>query len=133
MLDALEATLIRAEAAGVERHRVLVDPGIGFGKTVEHNLFLLKHLAALRLLGAPVLLGSSRKSFLGVLTGGKPPEARDVATSASVAAVAITRGADVVRVHDVASTRDAVAVADAIAQASGGGRRFEFNQGRTRP
>lgn len=126
VLDALEATLIRAEAAGVERHRVLVDPGIGFGKTVEHNLFLLKHVAALRLLGAPVLLGSSRKSFLGVVTGGKPPEARDVATSASVAAIAITRGADVVRVHDVASTRDAVAVADAIAHASGGGRRFEI-------
>lgn len=128
VLDGLEATLIRAEAAGVERHRVLVDPGIGFGKTVEHNLFLLKHMAALRLLGAPVLLGSSRKSFLGALTGGKPPEARDVATSASVAAIAVTRGADVVRVHDVASTRDAVAVADAIAQASGGGRRFEMTE-----
>jgi dihydropteroate synthase len=124
VLDSLEAKLRRAEAAGIERHRVLVDPGIGFGKTLEHNLFLLKHLASLRLLGAPVLLGPSRKAFLGALTGGKPPEARDVATAASVAAVAVSRGADVVRVHDVASTRDAVAVADAVARASAGGRRF---------
>ena len=124
VLDMLEARLVRAEAAGIERSRVLVDPGIGFGKTVEHNLFLLKHLPAFRLLRSPLLVGTSRKSFLGAVIGGKAPEARDAATTASVAVIAGGRGADVVRVHDVASAKDAVVVADAIARAAGGGRLY---------
>jgi len=113
--------IARAVAAGVARDRIWVDPGIGFGKTVGHNLFLLRHLAQLRILGAPVLVGTSRKRFLGALTGGKPPDERLPGTLASVAAVAALHGADVVRVHDVADVKDALAVADAIARAREGG------------
>lgn len=114
VLDVLEDALRRAEAKGVPRQRVFVDPGIGFGKTVAHNLLLLRRLGDLRLLGAPVLVGTSRKSFLGQLTGGKPANERVVASAASAAVMSVLGGADVVRVHDVAETRDALAVADAI-------------------
>jgi dihydropteroate synthase len=124
VLEFLEARLCRAEAAGIPRTRVLVDVGIGFGKTFEHNLFLLRHAQALRLLGAPVLMGTSRKAFLGALTG-KAPSDRDGASAAVVAAIAARGGADLVRVHDVASAREAAAVADAVAGASHGGRLFE--------
>lgn len=109
----------RALAAGVKAHRIVVDPGIGFGKTLEHNLKLLKHLGALRELGYPVLLGTSRKAFLGTLTGGKPATDRAVATAASVAAACSAGAVDIVRVHDVAEALDAVRVADAIFHADG--------------
>lgn len=96
------------EAAGVDRGRIVVDPGFGFGKTLEHNLQLLRHLPRLRALGVPVLAGLSRKSMLGKLTG------RDVGerVHASVAAAlcAAERGAAIIRVHDVAATRDALTV-----------------------
>jgi dihydropteroate synthase len=124
VLDELEATLRRVEAAGVPRSHVLVDPGIGFGKTLAHNLFLLRRAADLRLLGAPVLIGTSRKGFLGALTGKKVPAERATASAASVAVAAVLRGVDVVRVHDVAETRDALAVADAVARARAGGTHF---------
>jgi dihydropteroate synthase len=124
VLDFLEAALTRAEAAGLTRHAVLVDPGIGFGKTAEHNLYLLRRLGELRLLGAPVLVGASRKAFLGTLTGGKPPAERVTASTATVAIAAAMRGADMVRVHDVAETKDAVAVADAVRTARVGGSLF---------
>lgn len=124
VLEFLEERLVRAQAHGVPRHRVLVDPGIGFGKTPGHNLYVLRRLGDLRLLRAPVLVGTSRKAFLGALIGGRPPAERDVATAASVAVVAAARSADVVRVHDVASARDAVRVADALARAEEGGASF---------
>jgi dihydropteroate synthase len=124
VLDRLEDALARAEAAGLARSQLLVDPGIGFGKALEHNLFLLRHLGMLRLLGAPVLLGTSRKAFLGALTSGRPPAERDRATAASVAVAASMGGVDVVRVHDVAGAREALQVADAVARARGGGRHF---------
>ena len=111
----------RAVAAGVSRERIWVDPGIGFGKTVGHNLFLLRHLSELRVLGAPVLVGTSRKRFLGALTGRKAPDQRLPGTLGSVAAVAALHGADVVRVHDVAEVKDALVVTDAIARAREGG------------
>lgn len=114
----------RAERAGVRPERIWVDPGIGFGKTPGHNLFLLRRLVDLRSLGRPIVVGTSRKSFLGHLTGGKPPLERIVASAASTAALAVVAGADVVRVHDVAETKDALAVADAIRQASEGGDLF---------
>jgi dihydropteroate synthase len=120
VLTELETTLRRAESGGLPRSRVLVDPGIGFGKTLDHNLFLLRRLGDLRLLGAPVLVGTSRKSFLGLLTG-RPADARAVASAASVA---VLRGASVVRVHDVPQTRDALAVGNAIRTARAGGLRF---------
>ena len=106
---------------GISQERIILDPGIGFGKTLGHNLFLLRHLAELRVLGAPVLVGTSRKRFIGVLSGGRPPEQRLPGSLASVAAVAVLHGADVVRVHDVAEAMDALAVADAIARAREGG------------
>jgi len=99
-------------AAGLARETLAVDPGIGFGKTVEHNLCLLARLDALKAPGRPVVVGVSRKSFLGKLTG------RDVAEreAASLAAMvyAALRGAHVVRVHDVRAARDAAAVVAAL-------------------
>lgn len=127
VLDFLEGALRRAEAAGLPRHQVLVDPGIGFGKTAEHNLYLLRRLGELRLLGAPILVGTSRKAFLGALTGGKPPAERVTASAASAAIAAVLRGANVVRVHDVAETKDALAVADAVRLARAGGSLFGEN------
>ena len=121
VLEALACAVASAEAAGVPRERIWVDPGIGFGKTAAHNLFLLHHVRELRLLGCPVVLGTSRKAFLGALSGGKPPQQRLPATLASVAASAVAAGVDVVRVHDVADVRDALAVVDAIRQARAGG------------
>ncbi len=121
VIASLAAGIERAVAAGVPRDRIWVDPGIGFGKTVGHNLFLLRHLAELRVLGAPILVGTSRKRFLGALAGGIPPEQRLPGSLASIAATAALRGADVVRVHDVAEVRQALAVADAIARAREGG------------
>ena len=121
VIDFLSGRIDRAVAGGVARERIWVDPGIGFGKTAGHNLFLLRHLGELRVLGAPVLVGTSRKRFIGALAGGRPPEQRLPGTLASVAAVAVLHGADVVRVHDVGEAKDALAVADAIVRAREGG------------
>ncbi len=112
--ESLSAAVERAVAAGIERSRVLIDPGIGFGKTLEHNLLLLRHLGAFRALGAPILLGTSRKSFLGTLTGEKDASKRLIPSVTSVAVAAAQGTADVVRVHDVAATREALLVAKAI-------------------
>jgi dihydropteroate synthase len=95
----------RAETAGVDE--VWIDPGIGFGKTLEHNLALLAHLDALVDTGYPVVVGTSRKSFLGRLTGGAGPDDR-VEASVATAAWALAQGARMVRVHDVAPTVAAV-------------------------
>ncbi len=103
----------RALAAGVDPGKIVVDPGIGFGKTVDHNLTLLRRLNDFRSLGYPVLVGPSRKAFLGAITG-KPNPERVVATAATVAIVAATGSADFVRVHDVSEARDAAAVGDAV-------------------
>jgi len=124
VLDFLEAAIARAEAAGVSRQRLLVDPGIGFGKTAGHNLLLLRRARDLRLLGLPVLVGTSRKGFLGALAGGKPPGERLAATLGSIAALAALGSADLVRVHDVSEARDALAVADAVREAMEGGDLF---------
>jgi dihydropteroate synthase len=103
----------RAEACGVARERILLDPGIGFGKRLEHNLELLARLPEIAGLGSPVLVGASRKRFLEALTGVAEPEDR-VAGSVAAAVAARLRGASVLRVHDVAATREALAVADAV-------------------
>lgn len=97
-----------AEAAGIGRERIAIDPGIGFGKTLRHNLELLRNLGRFANLGCAVLVGTSRKGFLGTLTG-RPVGERVVASVASALA-ALARGADVVRVHDVAATVDAIKV-----------------------
>ena len=101
-----------ALAAGVDPARIHVDPGIGFGKTLEHNLELLRRLDELATLGFPVVLGASRKSFLGRLTGREDPHDR-VAATVATSVLGFERGARVFRVHDVAATADALAVAAA--------------------
>jgi dihydropteroate synthase len=98
--------------AGVDRSRIVVDPGIGFGKTLEHNLALLARLPELLSDGVPVLVGVSRKSMVGAITGRPVGERLPGSLAAMLAAVA--RGARIVRVHDVAETRDALAVRAAI-------------------
>jgi dihydropteroate synthase len=106
--------------AGIAEERVCVDPGIGFGKNVEHNLALLRSVSALRLLGAAVMVGASRKRFIGVLTGAEDPADR-LEGSLAAAVLAASLGADVVRVHDVAPTVRALRVADAIVRKPSGG------------
>ena len=109
----LQRAVDRAVAAGIPDANVIVDPGIGFGKTAEQNLALLRELAALRVLGRPILLGTSRKSTLGKVLGGLPPEERLEATLATTA-LGIAAGADIVRVHDVLENGRAARIADAI-------------------
>lgn len=94
-------------AAGVAGERLLLDPGFGFGKTPDHNLRLLANMQATRIDGLPILAGLSRKSTLGAIVGGKPPQAR-VAASIAAAVCAAERGAFIVRVHDVEATVDAM-------------------------
>ncbi len=96
------------EGVGVDRSRIVVDPGFGFGKTLAHNLQLLRHLPRLRALGVPVLAGLSRKSMLGKLTGRDVDERVHASVAASLCAA--ERGAAIIRVHDVAATRDALTV-----------------------
>ena len=112
----LARALERARAAGVPADRLWVDPGFGFGKTVAHNLELLRHLSAFAEL-APVVVGTSRKRFLGELTG-RPVHERSFATAATVA-LAIRAGAAMVRVHDVPEMVDVVRVADAVVRGPG--------------
>jgi dihydropteroate synthase len=104
----LEERLAFAVAEGVPEQRVMLDPGIGFGKTVDHNLELLRRLDEIVALGRPVVIGLSRKAFLGKITGREVGE-RAVATAAANA-LALERGASVFRVHDVAETLDALTV-----------------------
>lgn len=107
-------------AAGIPRSRILVDPGIGFGKTVEHNLALIDGLAAFHDIGCAVLLGVSRKRFIGALGAAPNPDDR-LPGSLAAALQGLRRGAQVLRVHDVAETRQAVALWTAIEE--GGARR----------
>jgi dihydropteroate synthase len=119
--EELGHSLGRARAAGVPDERLCADPGLGFGKKLEHNLRLLAGLSGLReRLGVPLMVGPSRKSFLGALTG-DPPEARDPASWAACAVAAFC-GADAVRVHSVAGALRAVQVGRAIRCAGGEGR-----------
>lgn len=113
--EELSEQVARAVEAGVPRTRILIDPGLGFGKSDEENLTLLAELGELKRLGLPIVVGASRKGFLGRLTG-RPPLERELATAAAHTA-AILGGASVVRVHDAAAQRDAVRVADAIRRA----------------
>ena len=101
-----------ARRAGIPNERIILDPGIGFGKTVDHNLELIRRLDEIRALGFPVLLGPSRKSFIGY-TLELPPDQRVEGTAAAVA-VGITRGADIVRVHDVEPISRVVRMTDAL-------------------
>jgi dihydropteroate synthase len=101
-----------AEAAGIGMTRIAVDPGFGFGKTLEHNIELMRRLGELVVPGLPLLVGLSRKSVLGLITGRAASERICAGVAAHV--VAVLRGARIVRVHDVAATRDAMAVLQAV-------------------
>lgn len=105
----LEDRIEAAEEAGVSPRRIMVDPGIGFGKTLEHNLQLLANLRELKSLGKPLVVGTSRKSFIGKITG-QPVDER-VEASVATAVLAVREGADMVRVHDVEKTVKALMVA----------------------
>jgi dihydropteroate synthase len=109
--DFLGRRIAACEAAGIARARIVADPGFGFGKTVEHNLTLLKRLPELAALGVPLLVGWSRKSSLGRITGREP--GGRLAGSLAAALLALVGGAKILRVHDVQETRDAVLMWDA--------------------
>lgn len=109
----LRGRLDYARHCGITEDRLLIDPGFGFGKTDQHNLTLLRELWQFKVLGKPIVSGPSRKSTLGRLLGGLPPEQRVEATAAAVTA-SVLKGADFVRVHDVQSMARVVKIADAI-------------------
>jgi dihydropteroate synthase len=113
--DYLAQRVAACETAGIPRHRIVVDPGIGFGKTLAHNLEILARLTLLHTLGCGVLIGVSRKSSIGRLSGGAPTEER-LPGSIAGALQALRQGAQILRVHDVAETKQAVAVWQAIAE-----------------
>lgn len=113
ILTDLRAALDRAESLGVTPENLIVDPGFGFGKTPEHNLVVLRELDRLRELGRPVLLGTSRKSTIGRILGGVPPQERVEGTLATTA-IGIAAGVDIIRVHDVRANVRAARVADAV-------------------
>lgn len=112
VVRALSRIAERATRAGIPAFRIILDPGIGFGKTLEHNVAILRSLARFTRLGFPTMIGTSRKSTIGRITGREPNE-RIYGTAATVA-LAIEAGIDIVRVHDVAQMRDVVAVSDAV-------------------
>jgi dihydropteroate synthase len=109
----LEEGIEIAINAGVDREKILIDPGIGFGKTIEHNLVLINRLDEVRCLGRPIVLGTSRKKFIGSILNIPVPEQRVDGTAATVA-LGIERGATIVRVHDVARMAQVARMADAI-------------------
>jgi dihydropteroate synthase len=114
----LQARVGACEAAGISRERLVIDPGFGFGKTLHHNLALLKHLAELAGLGLPVLAGLSRKSMLGALTGRELDQREFAGVAAHL--VAVAHGARLLRVHNVAAMRDALAVWNAVEEQQDG-------------
>lgn len=112
VLAYLQSRVAAAQSAGIARDRLVIDPGFGFGKAHEHNLALLRELQRFAALGLPVLVGLSRKSMLGRITGREVGER--VFASVAAALIAVQNGAAIVRVHDIGATRDALAVLDAV-------------------
>jgi len=116
--DFLAARVAAAEVAGIPRSRIVVDPGIGFGKTLGHNLALLRGMSLFHGLGCPILLGASRKRFIGTITGVERADARGPG-SIAVALAALSQGVQIVRVHDVAETRQALRLDMALKRMEG--------------
>jgi dihydropteroate synthase len=113
VIQFLRERVAAAQAAGIELHRILIDPGIGFGKAMTHNLDLLRRQGELSFLGRPVVIGTSRKGFIGRITGEEEPTRRLFGTAACVA-WSLAQGASIVRVHDVAPMKQVVAMIRAI-------------------
>jgi dihydropteroate synthase len=112
IIQYLKESIQKAESAGVDPNHIIIDPGIGFGKTIEDNLLIIKNLYEFRVLGKPILLGTSRKSFIGKILNAEP-EDRLEGTLSSIA-IGVLNGAHIVRSHDVLQTKKAIAMADAI-------------------
>ncbi len=115
VIGGLRASVAYAEAQGIPRDRLIIDPGLGFGKTPAQNLTLLRRLGQLRSIGLPLLVGASRKSFIG-LPLDLPPQERDEGTAATTA-LSVQAGADIIRVHNVKLNVRAARIADAVARA----------------
>ena len=109
----LKGSIDLAKKAGIKDNKIIIDPGIGFGKTVEHNLEILQTLRRFKKLGYPLCVGASRKSFIGKILGSKDPEDR-LAGSLATAAVAAMNGANIIRTHDVGLTRRVLRIVDSI-------------------
>ena len=114
VMNYLQQRVLQAYAAGIARERIVVDPGFGFGKTMAHNLALLKNLSVFAELGVPLLVGLSRKSMLGTLTGQDVDQR--LAASVAAALIAVQKGANIVRVHDVRETVDVLKIWNAVSE-----------------
>jgi dihydropteroate synthase len=112
ILRYLKDSISMAESAGIDPGQIVIDPGIGFGKTIEDNLLILKHLYEFRILGKPILLGTSRKNFIGKILNAKVGD-RLEGTLSSIA-IAVLNGAHIIRSHDVLEAKKVIAVADAV-------------------
>jgi dihydropteroate synthase len=112
ILQYLKDSVQRAESAGVDPQQIIIDPGIGFGKNLEDNLLIIKNLSEFRILGKPILLGTSRKTFIGKILNAEVNE-RLEGTLSSIA-IGVLNGAHIIRCHDVLQAKKAIAVADAI-------------------
>jgi len=114
VFDYLEARIEACDRVGIPRRKIIADPGIGFGKTLDHNLALMRGLSVFHGLGVPLLLGASRKTFIGKLTGVEVAADR-VSGSLAAALAGVAQGAQLVRVHDVKETVEALKVWSAVA------------------
>lgn len=112
ILHYLEKAIIQAQQAGIDKDKIIIDPGIGFGKTIEHNLEILNRLRDFKVLGRPILVGTSRKSFIGKILNAKPQERIFGAVSSCV--LAVKNGAKIIRTHDVKEVSEALRVSEAI-------------------
>ena len=117
IIDFLSDSIDLACSKGIRREHIIVDPGIGFGKTVDHNLTIIKELGRFSVLGQPILIGASRKGFIGEVLGVDNPSQRDIGTLA-VTAVSVMNGANIIRVHDVKRSAEVVRMAEAIKNAT---------------
>ena len=113
IIRSLKRSIDLAKRAGIKKSKIIIDPGIGFGKTVEHNLKILRGLGHFKKLGYPLCVGTSRKYFIGKMLGSKDPEDRLVGSIATATAAAMS-GANIIRAHDVALTRQALKMVDGI-------------------
>lgn len=115
IIDFLRKRIQQAEADGIDPAQIMIDPGIGFGKTMTDNMRLIRYLHEFKVLGRPILVGPSRKAFIGQVTGGTPEER--VGGTAAVVTAAILNGGNIIRVHDVSMMKKVAAMADAVSRA----------------